>query len=154
MTHVERIRTGALLTAFALSTAFLFSVSPDRIEEIVRLFPIRFAAKTLTAEETVEAQPAELNFDGVQLDVSPVLQLPEMPNGCETSSLTALLNYYGYPVTKEELASEYLPYEYFTFDELVAVHPIPRTHTRAIRLEKHMLFIAFPAPLCSPQTGI
>lgn len=44
-----------------------------------------------------------------QLDVKPVLQNPELPTGCEVTSLTTLLNYLGYDITKTVLANEFLP---------------------------------------------
>lgn len=38
-----------------------------------------------------------------------VLQEPELPTGCEITAMTMLLNYYGYPVDKVTMATEYLP---------------------------------------------
>lgn len=38
-----------------------------------------------------------------------VLQNPELPTGCEVTSLTAVLNYLGYEVDKVTMANEYLP---------------------------------------------
>lgn len=38
-----------------------------------------------------------------------VKQYPELPNGCETTSLTMVLNYLGYAVTKVDLKNRYLP---------------------------------------------
>lgn len=38
-----------------------------------------------------------------------ISQYPELPTGCEVTCLTMLMNYYGYPVTKTVMASEYLP---------------------------------------------
>lgn len=35
-------------------------------------------------------------------------QYPELPNGCEITSLAAVLNYYGYPVAKTTLSDSYL----------------------------------------------
>ena len=39
---------------------------------------------------------------------SVINQNPELPTGCEVTSLTMVLNYYGYEVTNTELASNYL----------------------------------------------
>lgn len=42
------------------------------------------------------------------LPVQPVLQLPELPTGCEITSLTTVLNYLGYNVDKTTMAADYL----------------------------------------------
>ncbi|KOS60066.1 hypothetical protein AN161_25575 [Lysinibacillus sp. FJAT-14222] len=47
--------------------------------------------------------------DEQELDVPVVMQNPELPHGCEITSLTAVLNYYGMNVTKLEMADNYLP---------------------------------------------
>lgn len=47
--------------------------------------------------------------DEQELDVPVVMQNPELPHGCEITSLTAVLNYYGVNVTKLEMADTYLP---------------------------------------------
>ncbi len=47
--------------------------------------------------------------DEQELDVPVVMQNPELPHGCEITSLTAVLNYYGMNVTKLEMADTYLP---------------------------------------------
>lgn len=44
-----------------------------------------------------------------QLSVQCVFQYPELPNGCEITSLATALNYYGFAVDKMTLAEEYLP---------------------------------------------
>lgn len=46
------------------------------------------------------------------LDVQCILQNPELPTGCEITSLAIVLNYYGYDITKTELASKYLEKDY------------------------------------------
>ena len=38
-----------------------------------------------------------------------VLQMPQLPTGCEITALTMALQYYGYPVDKTVMASQYLP---------------------------------------------
>lgn len=37
-----------------------------------------------------------------------ILQNPELPTGCEVTSLAMVLNYYGYSITKTDLADKYL----------------------------------------------
>ena len=44
-----------------------------------------------------------------KLDVKCVYQNPELPNGCEVTSLAIVLRHLGYPVSKETLADNYLP---------------------------------------------
>ena len=43
------------------------------------------------------------------ISVPCILQYPELPTGCEITSLTMLLNYYGYGADKLTMAREYLP---------------------------------------------
>lgn len=44
----------------------------------------------------------------VQLEAESILQQPELPTGCEVTSLTMALRFAGYDVSKEELADQYL----------------------------------------------
>ena len=46
----------------------------------------------------------------VSLEVEEILQNPELPSGCESVSLTMLLNYYGFGLSKTEIADNYLIY--------------------------------------------
>lgn len=48
-----------------------------------------------------------------QLAVPVVMQNPELPNGCEITSLTAVLNYYGFQLSKTEMTDRYLPQQNF-----------------------------------------
>lgn len=52
---------------------------------------------------------AAVNQRSAQLQVSHISQLPNLPTGCEITSLTTVLNYYGYAVSKETMADDYLP---------------------------------------------
>lgn len=49
------------------------------------------------------------------LDVQPVFQNPELPNGCEAASLAALLQYQGFSVSPADLAAGYLPMTEFSY---------------------------------------
>lgn len=62
----------------------------------------------LVTEETLPEEPAELPADSFQLNVTPIMQNPELPTGCEITSLTMALNYAGYSVDKLTMADEYL----------------------------------------------
>ncbi len=44
----------------------------------------------------------------IQLETESILQEPELPTGCEVTSLTMALHYCGYPVSKVKLADRYL----------------------------------------------
>ena len=46
--------------------------------------------------------------DAWHISFSCILQEPELPNGCEVTSLAMVLRYYGFEVSKTELADEYL----------------------------------------------
>lgn len=47
--------------------------------------------------------------DTAFIDVPFVNQNPELPTGCEITSLTEVLNFYGFDIDKESLARTYLP---------------------------------------------
>lgn len=68
------------------------------------------AENAVTEEETVETAAVEEVSTLAQIEDFPIVnQMPELPTGCEITALTMALNYYGYPVDKTVMASEYLP---------------------------------------------
>lgn len=69
-------------------------------------------------EEPAVEQAAELSFGEIQLQ----LQNPELPNGCEVTSLSMVLTAAGYPVDKLELY-EYLPREDFAYSGSARLGP-------------------------------
>lgn len=58
-----------------------------------------------------QTEDGDIIIDEVYIDVPTVMQNPELPNGCEITSLTAVLNSKGYKVEKTEMADIYLPKE-------------------------------------------
>ncbi len=66
-----------------------------------------------TKENTVKVTKSEIDFSSlskrsVGLAVNYLPQNPELPTGCEITSLTTVLNYYGYNVSKTVMADKYL----------------------------------------------
>ncbi|WP_019412978.1 C39 family peptidase [Paenisporosarcina sp. TG20] len=51
------------------------------------------------------------------IDVPTVMQYPELPNGCEITSLTAILNFYGMDISKTTISDRYLPKVAFSTKE-------------------------------------
>lgn len=56
-----------------------------------------------------------VNAEEAYIPVKKLMQNPELPNGCEIVSLTAILNYYGYIVSKTTMADNYLPKKAFSW---------------------------------------
>ncbi len=51
----------------------------------------------------------EYDSNSVYIDMENILQLPELPVGCEITALTILLRYCGFDADKTDLAKNYLP---------------------------------------------
>ena len=65
--------------------------------------------KTLTVSGSIKINDDLYNIPkSEKLDFEPVIQLPELPNGCEITSLTAVLNYLGYDADKLKMSDDYL----------------------------------------------
>lgn len=57
----------------------------------------------------------QMKITEVFIPVKKVMQLPELPHGCEITSLTSILNFYGYEVSKTVMADKYLPKQPFAY---------------------------------------
>jgi len=55
-----------------------------------------------------EQQESTQGYVNVSLDVKVIYQYPDMPSGCEITSLTMVLNYMGIDVTNDYMADNYL----------------------------------------------
>lgn len=51
---------------------------------------------------------APKNTQNNMIDIEPLCQYPELPTGCEVTSLTAVLNFYGFPCDKCDISDNYL----------------------------------------------
>lgn len=89
------------------------SVKPLRVEAESQEIAMRNEIPAYIAE-TARGKDGKLEIKKVAIDVKTLMQLPELPNGCEITSLTAVLNYYGYSITKTKMADAYLPKQPFS----------------------------------------
>lgn len=64
-----------------------------------------------TEAETIDTNNATSHSNIVNIDVQYISQYPELPTGCEITSLTMVMNYYGFKVSKTQMASNYLEKE-------------------------------------------
>ena len=66
----------------------------------------------ITQVTTSETPAPFIMPDSYSIDVDYIYQCPELPTGCEITSLTMLLNYLGFDVSKTDLADNYLEKDY------------------------------------------
>ena len=84
-------------------------------EEIIDIKEYKAKSDKIESEgqETIEipdvwVDTSSLVNRSVRLDVEYIPQNPELPTGCEITSLATVLNYYGYEISKTELSEKYL----------------------------------------------
>ncbi|WP_176431134.1 C39 family peptidase [Anaerovirgula multivorans] len=88
------------------------TIKNNWLEFIKAVEPIVEAAEPMV--QAIEStDDGNVKITEVYIPVGTIMQKPELPNGCEITSLTAVLNYYGYEVSKTEMADVYLPKEPF-----------------------------------------
>ncbi len=68
-------------------------------------------SEAVTTSRTIitSRQRKEYDSNAVYIDMENILQNPELPVGCEITSLTILLRYYGFDAEKTDMAKNYLP---------------------------------------------
>lgn len=78
----------------------------------------QLGSETPISEPVVEVKEA-------YIAVKKLMQNPELPNGCEIVSLTAILNYHGYTASKTTMADQYLPKQDFSWKQGKRFGPHP-----------------------------
>jgi len=90
-------------------------------------------------------EDGNIEITHVLIEMDAILQKPELPNGCEITSLAAVLNALGYKVSKTEMADQYLPKEEFEWKEgkLYGANPY-KAYAGDPRLERGGWFVYAP----------
>ena len=95
-----------------IETAFPYEASDETIV-IEMKAPITEVKFEQRVEEQVKRYERDdsgsINVIESFVPVELIFQKPELPNGCEITSLTSALNYNGYPIDKVTLSDEFLP---------------------------------------------
>ena len=117
-----KYRITPLITAGAL----LLGLCSCSVRKNENLFDDEFTDKIVPVELVESYNRPEIGLDSVKtedpivnlnketeksehrINMNCVMQLPELPTGCEVTALTSVLNYLEYDVTKTELAKNYL----------------------------------------------
>ncbi|MDO5560778.1 MAG: C39 family peptidase [Oscillospiraceae bacterium] len=70
----------------------------------INIFELSRVINNVLENKTITIDTPKLN-----LEAPMILQSPELPTGCEVTTLTMLLNYYGFNVSKTVLADSFMP---------------------------------------------
>lgn len=81
----------------------------------------------LLRKRPAQTKPVMAVSQGISLYVEELWQYPELPNGCEATSLAAVLRFLGYDATALELVYNYIPSQLITYSEdgMIAYGPDP-----------------------------
>ena len=114
------------ITPLIIAGTLLLGLSSCSARKNENLFDDEFTNKITPVELVERYDRPEIGLDSVKtedpivnlnketeksehrINMNCVMQLPELPTGCEVTALTSVLNYLGYDVTKTELAKNYL----------------------------------------------
>lgn len=108
---------GALFWAFGAAEPWLSDQIAFAPEEV----------KPVPQEPVFEPGPAADVHPGARLEVENILQQPELPNGCEATSVAIVLNHLGFDADKMEIARDYLPRREFVLGQWGYVNGDPET---------------------------
>ena len=91
-----------------------FAEAVDSNRKQIQVVPFeKTAEEQTTVTECITTEVTDfLVPNSFQIDVPVLYQEPELPTGCEITSLTMLLNYLGFDVSKTTMAYDYLTKDY------------------------------------------
>lgn len=108
---METYYTESAGTTAEVTEAELIADSSEIKEEEVTTIPEESVSEETSSSRTVITSRQRKDYDNnsVYIDMENILQLPELPVGCEITALTILLRHCGFDAEKTDLAKNYLP---------------------------------------------
>lgn len=82
--------------------------NPTLAEIVEEIKALEQTEENIVVVRQSNIDPTGLSKRNVKLNVKCILQNPELPTGCEITSLTTVLNYYGYNVSKTTMSDDFL----------------------------------------------
>ena len=89
-----------------------YKINDEKKSIIIGQDEIQIENRNIWREYIKDIEPLEdgdIKVREVNIPLETLMQNPELPNGCEITSLTAVLNYYGFDAEKTVMADDYLP---------------------------------------------
>ncbi|RAZ81286.1 C39 family peptidase [Planococcus halotolerans] len=92
--------------------------------------------------------------EAIHIDVPVLMQDPELPNGCEITTLTSVLNHYRLKVSKTTMADDYLPKSPFTSKNGKRFGPDPHQAYAGNPRKANGGWYVFAEPIVEASKGI
>lgn len=108
--HRTLISDAILLVSILLLMCSIYIMCSCRYDAAPEKETIRSTIIIDRAQSNNEQTIEDLLYKKENLDVPFVSQYPDLPTGCEVTSLTMMLNYLGYDVESTEIVDDYLLY--------------------------------------------
>lgn len=114
MKAIMRIVTAAL--SLSVIGMFVYDITVDEILSGKNEYDQEKTDTILFSNNIAFAEPVSIS-QSHYIDVPDIKQLPELPTGCEVTSLTMTLNYFDIQIDKMKVSRDYLPKDELSRDE-------------------------------------
>lgn len=110
MSKKTKLKIGFIFSTVLIVIVVIFSTLTNRLSLVNSAIEeaITYSVSYLSYNDTEQTMTELDVLNSRILPVDNILQSPELPSGCEITSLTIVLNYLGYEVSNETMADDYL----------------------------------------------
>ena len=114
MKAIIRVVTATL--SLSLISMFIYNITIDEMIPVTNQNNIEKKEAVLFEDNVVFAEPDVIS-ESHYISVPDIKQLPELPTGCEVTSVTMVLNYFDFEIDKITVARDYLQKDELFIDE-------------------------------------